>query len=307
MTDVGEPGANSLPSGIAERLIHVYQDGNSNCIAKLNFKLTKRDLSGTETLLRNGYSENFSNQTKQELRWSVAYPAAVSFLTTDRLVFTIYATRVSGSTDFNVITSYEGDDVSYVKTTISAGSIGPQGVTGATGATGATGSQGIQGVTGATGSQGVTGATGATGSQGIQGITGITGATGATGSQGIQGITGATGATGVTGATGLVGDYVSSVTGTTGEIEVSGSTGAVIVGLPNNVRITGSLTIGGITLSASGGNLILHSGIEVLGSIYSTGILSVDGLIITKTGFSGYTGDADLETIESVLLDGGEY
>ena len=156
------------------------------------------------------------------------------------------------------------------------------------------------------GINGANGAIGATGA-GIQGVTGATGSEGIQGIQGIQGITGATGATGVTGATGLVGDYVSSVTGTTGEIEVSGSTGAVIVGLPNNVRITGSLTIGGITLSASGGNLILHSGIEVLGSIYSTGILSVDGLIITKTGFSGYTGDADLETIESVLLDGGEY
>ena len=154
------------------------------------------------------------------------------------------------------------------------------------------------GATGAPGSQGTQGITGATGATGSQGITGATGTTGATGFQGI---------TGATGATGLVGDYVSSVTGTTGEIEVSGSTGAVIVGLPNNVRITGSLTIGGITLSASGGNLILHSGIEVLGSIYSAGILSVDGLIITKTGFSGYTGDADLETIESVLLDGGEY
>ena len=47
--------------------------------------------------------------------------------------------------------------------------------------------------------------------------------------------------------------------------------------------------------------------IDVLVNINSTGILSVDGLIITKTGFSGYTGDADLETLESVLLDGGEY
>ena len=171
------------------------------------------------------------------------------------------------------------------------------GVTGATGATGA-GIQGNTGATGSQGSQGIQGITGATGVTGSQGITGATGATGVTGSQGI---------TGATGATGLVGDYVSSVTGTTGEIEVSGSTGAVIIGLPNNLIITGSLTIGGITLSASGGNLILHSDIEVLGNINSTGILSVDGLIITKTGFSGYTGDADLETIESVLLDGGEY
>ena len=33
----------------------------------------------------------------------------------------------------------------------------------------------------------------------------------------------------------------------------------------------------------------------------------VDGLIITKTGFQGYTADADLEPVEGVILDGGEY
>jgi hypothetical protein len=172
ITDVGEPGVGSLPTGIAERLIHAYQNNNVNCIAKLNFELWKRDLAGTETLLRSGYSEEFSNQTKAEIRWTVAYATAFSLLTTDRLVFKVYAARVSGSTSFDVITSYEGGDVSYVKTTISAGSVGPQG------ATGATGSQGNTGATGSQGIQGVTGATGATGSQGIQGVTGSQGATG---------------------------------------------------------------------------------------------------------------------------------
>ena len=132
ITDVGEPGVSSLPTGIAERLIHAYQDGNATCVARLNFELWKRDLAGTETLLRNGYSDNFSNQTKQEIRWTVAYATAFSLLITDRLVFKIYAARVSGSANFNVITSYEGADVSYVKTTISAGAVGPQGPTGAT-------------------------------------------------------------------------------------------------------------------------------------------------------------------------------
>ena len=148
ITDVGEPGVSSLPTGIAERLIHVYQTGNSNCIAKLNFQLWKRDLTGAETLLRNGYSENFSNQTKAELRWTVAYATPFSFLTTDRLVFKVYATRVGGPANFNVITSYEGADVSYVKTTISAGAIGPQGPTGATGPIGATGPAGPTGPSG---------------------------------------------------------------------------------------------------------------------------------------------------------------
>ena len=153
ITDVGEPGVASLPTGIAERIIHAYQTGNENCIARLNFQLWKRDLAGNETLLRNGYSENFSNQTKAEIGWTVAYATAFSFLTTDRLVFKVYTARVSGPSSFDVITSYEGEDVSYVKTTISAGAVGPQG------ATGATGPQGIQGVTGNTGP---------TGPQGIQ-------------------------------------------------------------------------------------------------------------------------------------------
>jgi hypothetical protein len=144
ITDVGEPGVGSLPTGIAERLIHAYQNDNVNCIARLNFQLWKRDLAGNETLLRNGYSENFSNQTKAEIRWTVVYATAFSFLTTDRLVFKVYAARVGGPSSFGVITSYEGEDVSYVKTTISAGSVGPQG------ATGATGPQGNTGATGAT-------------------------------------------------------------------------------------------------------------------------------------------------------------
>ena len=174
ITDVGEPGVGSLPTGIAERIIHAYQDDNVNCIARLNFELWKRDLSGTETLLRNGYSEQFSNQTKAEIRWTVAYASAFSFLTTDRLVFKVYAARVSGSASFNVITSYEGEDVSYVKTTISAGSVGPQGATGATGSQGNTGATGPQGNTGTNGTIGINGNTGATGPRGVTGATGPT-------------------------------------------------------------------------------------------------------------------------------------
>ena len=188
ITDVGEPGVGSLPTGIAERLIHAYQNDNVNCIAKLNFELWKRDLAGTETLLRSGYSEEFSNQTKAEIRWTVAYATAFSLLTTDRLVFKVYAARVSGSTSFDVITSYEGGDVSYVKTTISAGAVGPQG---ATGATGPQGIQGVTGNTGPTGPQGNTGNTGATGADStVPGPTGPQGNTGATGPQGNTGADG---------------------------------------------------------------------------------------------------------------------
>lgn len=74
---------------------------------------------------------------------------------------------------------------------------------------------------------------------------------------------------------------VSSLTGTTGEVEVSGLTGDIVIGLPNNVTITGNLNIGGQ--------------------------LIVDGAIVTKTAFYGFTGDADEEAVDFVQLDGGDY
>lgn len=80
---------------------------------------------------------------------------------------------------------------------------------------------------------------------------------------------------------------VSSLTGTTGEVEVSGLTGDITVGLPNNVTISGNLT--------------------VLGNINTNGYFLADGSIVTKTGFYGYTGDADQEPVEYVDLDGGDY
>ena len=100
---------------------------------------------------------------------------------------------------------------------------------------------------------------------------------------------------------------VSSITGTNNEIEVSSSTGNVTIGLPNSVNIATSSNIGGITIGVSGGNLYIAGGLDIFGNINTTGTLMVDGLLITKTGFQGYTGTAELEPIEHVTLDGGEY
>lgn len=58
----------------------------------------------------------------------------------------------------------------------------------------------------------------------------------------------------VTLGTHTTGDYVASISGTANEIEVSGSGegAAVTIGLPNDVSITGSLTVGGdLTISGS--------------------------------------------------------
>jgi hypothetical protein len=100
---------------------------------------------------------------------------------------------------------------------------------------------------------------------------------------------------------------VSSITGTPNEIEVSSSTGNVTIGLPNSINIATSINIGGITIGVSGGNLYVSSGMDIFGNINTTGTLLVDGLIITKTGFQGYTGTPELEPIEHVTLDGGDY
>lgn len=97
------------------------------------------------------------------------------------------------------------------------------------------------------------------------------------GSGGIQSINGCTG-----NAFGNIG-----ITGTSGEVEVTTSCPNIVIGLPNNVVISGNLRVNG--------------DLDIIGR------LMVDGLIITKTGFQGYTGDADLETVDGVILDGGEY
>jgi hypothetical protein len=115
---------------------------------------------------------------------------------------------------------------------------------------------------------------------GLQGNIGRIGPTGPTGPQGIPGnFFGVESVAGCTGAVGL--------TGTQNQIKITKNCPSLILGLSDNVTIQGNL--------------------DVLGNINILGQLNVDGLIITKTGFQGYTGDSDLEIIEGVYLDGGEY
>ena len=116
-TEVGEPSTTLLPIGIAKRLLHGHLSvGNGT--ARYQVQLYQRTLFGVETLLRTGYSENFSNSTTAEITWSAVYPSSFVLALTDRLVFKIYASRISGPSSFNVITSFEGDNVSYIETTI---------------------------------------------------------------------------------------------------------------------------------------------------------------------------------------------
>lgn len=102
------------------------------------------------------------------------------------------------------------------------------------------------------------------------------------------------------------------VVGTTNEIEVTPLGNTYEIGLPDRVVIADTLTtqylnISGNTFSGSPSGVTLSSTLGVLGDINITGKLLVDGVIVSKTGFSGFTLDGDVEPITDVSLDGGEF
>jgi hypothetical protein len=82
--------------------------------------------------------------------------------------------------------------------------------------------------------------------------------------------------------------------------------------LPENVTVANTLTaqyfnVNGNTFSGSPSGVTLSSTLGVVGDINITGKLLVDGVIVSKTGFSGFTLDGDVEPITDVSLDGGEF
>ena len=116
-TPIGEPGVLELPSGIALRVVHGLVQSNPE-IARYKLDLYKRSSGGTETLLRSGYSEPFGNTIKDEISFSFVAPDAFTLLVTDRIVFKLYTERVDGPSTVTVTTYFEGNDASYIKTTI---------------------------------------------------------------------------------------------------------------------------------------------------------------------------------------------
>ena len=120
ITDPGEPGTTYIPPGIALRVIH-GSTGGSNEVARYKVDFYGRTTGGTETLLRSGYSDPFNNTTIAEISWTfVATSADTLSSKTDRLVLKLYTARVSGPTNVTVNSYFEGDTVSYIKTTIGA-------------------------------------------------------------------------------------------------------------------------------------------------------------------------------------------
>lgn len=102
------------------------------------------------------------------------------------------------------------------------------------------------------------------------------------------------------------------IVGTSNEVEVVQTGNTYAVGLPDDVIVTNSVTskyfnVGGNTFSGSPNGVTLSNTLGVFGDINITGNLLVDGVIVSKTGFSGFTLDGDIESITDVSLDGGEF
>jgi hypothetical protein len=98
-----------------------------------------------------------------------------------------------------------------------------------------------------------------------------------------------------------------SLVGTADQIQITGSTGDVQIGLTpivivQNIIQTPILRFAnGITMGSVGDIIQLTGNLNIKGS------LLVDGEVVTKTTFSGYTLDSEIETVVSVAVDAGDY
>jgi hypothetical protein len=127
-TDPGVPGVVDYPAGTAYRTI--YTSLNTSGTARYHCQMYVRNLAGVETLVRDEYSPNFSDQPVTPQEWSAAAPAAGTLLVTDRLVVKLYAQRITGGGGSLTVTTYfEGTThASQIQTTISAGAQGAAGI-----------------------------------------------------------------------------------------------------------------------------------------------------------------------------------
>ena len=136
-TEPGVPGAVDYPAGTAQR--HVYAMVQAGT-ARLRMMIYKRNAAGVETLVRDEFSDNFTNQVPIAQDWIASASSAGSLLATDRLVMKLYGQRITGPTTVTITTYYEGaSHTSHIQTTISAGAQGIQGPEGPQGSQGPSG------------------------------------------------------------------------------------------------------------------------------------------------------------------------
>ena len=110
-------------------------------------------------------------------------------------------------------------------------------------------------------------------------------------------------------------DSVAAITGTTYEVEVTvgASANQYIIGLPNDVVVGGGISTNylnfanGSTFSGNSFGVTLSNNMNISGDLNIAGRLLVDGVIVSKSGFSGFTGNGIVEPVTDVDLDGGEF
>jgi len=240
-SEPGVPGVSAYPAGTGER--HFWAEtAASNQIARFHVQVWKRDLGGSETLLRESNSPSFSGTGAQLISWTSTDATETAMDPTDRLVFYVYVQRVSGPATCNITIYFNGTaHTARFQTTISAGAVGPRGPIGPPGLVGDEGDQGPWGPPGAPGAAGATGPTGPTGATGPAGTPGTPGEDGDDGWPGAPGPTGSAGPTGSTGPTGPQGPV--GPPGTDGEEGNQGIPGAQgpqgIPGAQGPIGVTG--------------------------------------------------------------------
>jgi hypothetical protein len=108
-------------------------------------------------------------------------------------------------------------------------------------------------------------------------------------------------------------DSGAAVTGTSFEVEVTAGATQYIIGLPNDVVVGSGISTnylnfgGGATFSGNSSGVTLSNTLNVSGDLNIAGRLLVDGVIVSKSGFSGFTGNGIVEPVTDVDLDGGEF
>lgn len=123
ITDPGVPGAVDYPAGTAYRRLYGSVSAGT---ARFHLQVYVRTVAGVETLVRDEYSDNFTNTTVALQEWLASPSSGGNMATTDRIVNKIYAQRVAGPGTITVTFYAEGSShASQIQTTISASASAP--------------------------------------------------------------------------------------------------------------------------------------------------------------------------------------
>ena len=171
ITNYGEPNLTAIPIG-TWRFDTYYAIDSAAGTTQFVYKVYKRNLAGTETLLATATSDQLTNTTLASPLLQITdytFTSVNYLLATDRLVLKIYVQTTNTST-VNVYYYYEGTDhYSFLATGIF------QGTQGASGYSGYSGYSGLSGYSGYSGRSGYSGYSAASGYSGYSGTSGYSG------------------------------------------------------------------------------------------------------------------------------------